>query len=203
MNRRPYGIMPHTNLASLHQDAVQLTEATPELLQDRLQPPLQRFTTTACTKLHHYTLYNPFALIQLSHYNHFINPITKHKPKIYRTREDSWRQLVPSGSSHRGRSLYFSKNKYQLEIHYHLHNILIQSDMLIPQHNETPTTAALAEHVSPTEARRLQPAVHSYTVLRGKTSYAESRLFLTYPVHSRTTNYHRYQRITPVKTNNL
>ena len=46
--------------------------------------------------------------------------------------------------------------------------------MLIPQHNETPTTKAVAEHMSPTKGRRLQPAVHRSTVIRGKLS--ESRL---------------------------
>jgi len=33
--------------------------------------------------------------------------------------------------------------------------------------------------------------------------YAETRLFPTYPVHSRTTNCHRGQRTPPAKTNNL
>jgi len=142
--------MPHINFASLHQAAMQLTDATPELLQDRLRPPVQRSTTTACTKLAHYTLYNPVALIHLSHYNHYIYPIAGQKPKIYRTREDSWRQLVPTGSTHRRRSLYFTKNEFQLEIHHYLHNILIQYHMLIPQNNKTPTKRMLAEHMSPT-----------------------------------------------------
>ena len=46
--------------------------------------------------------------------------------------------------------------------------------MLIPQHIETPTIEALAEHMSPTKGRRLQPAVHRSKVLRGKLS--DSRL---------------------------
>jgi len=174
IKRRPYGIMPHRNFVSLHQAAIKLTKATPELLQDRLQPPVQRSPTSTCNKLPHYTVYNPAALIESSHYNHYIYHVTRQKPKIYRTREDSWRQLVPTGSTHRGRSLHFNKHTFQLEIHHHLHSILIQNHMLIPQHNETPTTKALAEHMSPIEDCRLQPAVHRSTILRGKLS--ESRL---------------------------
>jgi len=161
--------MPYTNFASLHQAAIQLAEATPELLQDRLHSPVQRSTTTAP----HHT-YNLVALIQLSHYNHYIYPITIRKPKFYRSREDSWRPLVPAGSTHRGRSLHFSKNNSHLEIHHHLHNIWIQNHILILQHIETPTIKALAEHMSPKEARRLHSAVHRSTVLREKLS--ESRL---------------------------
>jgi len=146
------------------QAATQRTEETPELLQDRLQSPVRRSTTTTPhTELRHSSR-NPLTSIISVRILHYIYPIILQKPEIHRPGEHSWLQPDPTGSTPHGRSMYISFNVAQSVLHKYYRKPL-QLYTLIPQHGESPMPAAPTERPSETQVR-LQYAVRRLTTHR-------------------------------------